>query len=182
MIMRKVLFILGELSDNDIEWLLTRGRKQRLPAGTTLITEGQAVDTLYIILEGSVTVLSGALGGKEVARLGAGEMVGEMSFIDARPPSATVRALDQATVFAIPRPALANKLEHDLAFSSRFYRAIAMFLSDRLRGTVSRLGYNKDQQLDEDVEYADELDLNVLDNIYLAGARFDRMLKRLLNG
>jgi hypothetical protein len=57
-----------------------------------------------------------------------------------------------------------------------------MFLSDRLRGTVSRMGYGAGKKLQEDMEYADELDQNVLDNIYLAGARFDRMLKRLMTG
>lgn len=180
--MRKVLFILGELSDDDVEWMIANGKKQQVPAGTVLIHEGQAVNALYIILDGSVSVLAQALGGQEIARLGVGEMVGEMSFVDARPPSATVKALEKATVFVIPRGELSIKLEQDHPFAARFYRAIAVFLSDRLRGTVSRLGYGRGQRLTEDVEYADELDPSVLDTVYLAGTRFDRMLKRLMAG
>jgi bacteriocin-type transport-associated protein len=178
--MRKVLFILGQLSDLDIEWLIAAGRKEQVAAGITLIHEGKVIDTLYIVLDGLLSVTMAALGGQEIARLGAGEMVGEMSFIDARPPSATVAALQNSAVLAIPRQQLAAKLEQDPGFAARFYRALATFLSDRLRGTVSRLGYSHGQSLQEDVEYADELDENVLDTIHLAGARFERILKQLM--
>jgi bacteriocin-type transport-associated protein len=170
------------LSDDDIEWMISKGQKRQVVKGTTLINESQAVDALYIILDGSVNVLTQATGEQEVARLGVGEMVGEMSFVDTRPPSATVRAVEKATVFVIPRSELEAKLEEDPGFAARFYRAIAIFLSDRLRGTVSQLGYGRNRTLADNVEYADELDPSVLDHVYLAGTRFDRMLKRLMAG
>jgi hypothetical protein len=31
---RKVLYFLGQLSDRDVEWLIARGIKQRVPAGS----------------------------------------------------------------------------------------------------------------------------------------------------
>jgi hypothetical protein len=43
-----------------------------------------------------------------------------MSFIDARPPSATVQALDNTIVLAVPRRELAAKLEQDAEFAARF--------------------------------------------------------------
>jgi bacteriocin-type transport-associated protein len=178
--MRKVLFILGELSDDDIEWMIGKGSAHQVPAGTILIQEGRPVSALYIILDGTVAVLAQALGGQEVARLGVGEMVGEMSLVDARPPSATVKALEKATVFVLPREELVAKLRTDQGFAGRFYKAIATFLSDRLRGMTSRLGYGRGQNLDAEGEFEDELDPSVLDNVYLAGTRFDRMLKRLM--
>ena len=58
--------------------------------------------------------------------------------------------------------------------------AIATFLSDRLRATVGQLGYGQVQALDEQTIDTDELDENVLDNIHLAGDRFERMLHRLM--
>jgi bacteriocin-type transport-associated protein len=180
--MRKVLFILGQLSDLDIEWLIAAGRKEQIPAGTTLIHEGKAIDALYIVLDGLLSVTMVALGGQEIARLGSGEMAGEMSFVDARPPSATVLALQDSMVLAVPRRQLVAKLEQDAPFAARFYRALATFLSDRLRGTVSRLGYSEGQSLQEDIEYSDELDDNVLDTVHLAGTRFERILKQLMHG
>ena len=107
-------------------------------------------------------------------------MVGEMSFVDAGPPGATVTALEDSAVLAIPRSQLSAKLEQDSGFAARFYRAIATFLSDRLRATVGQLGYGEVQSLAEEAIAADELDDNVLDNIHLAGGRFDRMLHRLM--
>jgi CRP/FNR family transcriptional regulator, cyclic AMP receptor protein len=175
--MRKVLYILGELSDTDTEWLITTGRKEQLSAGDVLIYQDRPIDAVYIVLDGSLSVGTGR-GGREIARLGAGEMVGEMSFVDARPPSATVTALEQSIVLAIPRPRLVSKLEQDAGFAARFYRALAIFLSNRLRGMVSQFGYGREQQAAADS--ADELDANVLDNVYLAGSRFDHLLKRLL--
>ena len=69
-----------------------------------------------------------------------------------------------------------DKLATDLGFSSRFYRALCVFLADRLRQTANRLGYGSAQ---EDVDARDELNDDLLDNVHLAGARFDRMLRRL---
>lgn len=177
--MKKVLFILGELDDSDIDWMITKGRREKVPTGTILIKEGKPIDALYIILDGMFSISVEALGGREIARLGTGEMVGEMSFVEARPPSATVKALENALVLAIPRAQLTSKLEQDLGFAARFYKALAVFLSDRLRGTVGRLGYGGTQPLREDTEYEDELDPHILDNISLAGDRFHRMLQRL---
>lgn len=176
--MRKALYILGQLSDDDVEWMITSGKQRRVSAGSVLIHEGRPIDELYIVLDGELYVSVAGVG--EVARLGAGEIVGEMSLVDARPPSATVMAHGDSVVFALQRSQVNTKLEQDAAFAARFYRAIAVFLSERLRNTVSRLGYGGDHGLDEDVDYQDELDPNLLDNVHLAGARFDRLLKRLM--
>jgi bacteriocin-type transport-associated protein len=179
--MRKVLFILGQLDDADIEWLIANGSKEQIPAGKVLIQEGKPIETLYITLDGLLSVTDTQLGGKELARLGAGEIVGEMSFVDTSPPASTVTALQPSTVLAIPKARLLAKLDRDVAFAARFYRAIATFLSDRLRSVVGRLGYGDGpvQALDENTRYVDELDDSVLDTIHLAGDRFDRILKRL---
>jgi bacteriocin-type transport-associated protein len=178
--MRKVLYILGQLSDDDTEWMIVEGATRQLTAGTTLIYEGQPVDALYIVLEGALAVSSAALGGQEIARLGVGEIIGEISFVDARPPSATVTTVQNATVLVLDRARLHARLEEDAGFAARFYRAVAVFLADRLRNTVARLGYGTGRELDEQTEYEGELDFGVLDNVHLAGARFDRMLKRLV--
>jgi hypothetical protein len=103
-----------------------------------------------------------------------------MSLVDGRPPSATVRARDDALVLAIPCERLKAKLQEDSGFAARFYKAIAIFLSDRLRGKLEMLGGEPQPRLDEDAFDADELDPALMDSLYLAGQRFDRMLKRLV--
>ena len=179
--MRKALYILGHLSDLDIEWIIAQGRAEDVAHGHTLIQQGRPIEYLYLILAGWFAVVDERMDGQELARLGHGEIVGEMSFIDANPPSATVVALEPGRVLALSRSRLQAHLDRDPAFAARFYRALAIFLSDRLRATVSRLGYGEPEatSLDEDTVQPDELDPNVLGTLHLAGTRFDRILKKL---
>src|SRR5215203_2542966 len=182
--MRKVLFLFGQLNDDDVEWMLKTGSRRFVPAGATVIEQGVPVDAVFILLEGSLAVWLRSKGRPErdLARLSAGEIVGEMSFVDARPPSATVRALEDSTVFAISKPALNAKLATDSGFAARFYRALAIYLSTTVRERHRALGGSGTGEAPEEDEEddADELDPNVLDGVYLAGERFDRMVKRVL--
>ncbi|MFZ2957026.1 MAG: cyclic nucleotide-binding domain-containing protein [Candidatus Ozemobacteraceae bacterium] len=177
--MKKVLFILGELADSDIEWLIKKGRRKTVPNGTLLVKEGKQIESLFIVLDGTFSIKVKALKNSEIAKIGAGEVVGEMSCIDSRPPSATVTAITDAVVLDISRQELMLALKADLPFAARFYRAMAVFLSDRLRGTMNSMGYGDSETLEEDKEYEDELDSAVLDIVSLAGARFDTILHRL---
>ncbi len=106
--MRKVLFLFGQLNDDDVEWMLTAGTKRFVPAGGVVIEQGVPADALFILLEGKLAVWLRPRRGAErqLATLNAGEIVGEMSFVDARPPSATVKALDDSTVFSLAKPRL----------------------------------------------------------------------------
>ena len=72
-----------------------------------------------------------------------------------------------------------QELEADVAFGCRFYRALAVFLADRLRSTVRRMGYGS-EDLGAKPIAKDELDDGILDNVSMAGDRFDRMLKMLV--
>jgi CRP-like cAMP-binding protein len=86
------------------------------------------------------------------------------------------QAVTDTHVLAISRQKLAIMLERDVGFASRFYKALAFFLADRLRSTTGRLGYGSTRQ---DADEADELNDDIMDNVALAAARFDKMLRRL---
>ena len=174
--MRKVLFILAELSDEDVDWLAKTGSRINVPPSTPLITEGKPVNDLFIVLSGKLSVSMHGVG--EIAEIGAGEVIGEMSFIDKRPPSASVTATTECRMLYISRDAIDLHISQSPMFAAHFYKAIAAFLSDRLRGTVSRLGFGKIQKL-SDEEMDGELDMELLEKLHLAGARFDRILQRL---
>lgn len=173
--MQKVLFILHELNDDDVDWLIQVGSRTELPPGTILINEGQPADTLYILLEGALVVSVSALEGRQIARLATGEVVGEMSFIDSRPPSATVQTLEESVVLAIPRTQLAVKLQEDVAFASRFYRALAILLSHRLRGTVKQLS---DEPLKPNSQDSDSDSGDIQVGSAIARARLSRILQQ----
>lgn len=199
--LKEVLFVFGEFSDSDLDWLIAMGRTEEIRAGKSLIKEGRPIDALHIILNGKMkvsvaegnsnplTVAFAALGlskraEREIARVAKGEIVGETAFVGAGTALNTVKALENSLVLSIPRQQLKVKLEQDVRFAARFYRAIAALLSDRLRSLITRIGYGRrtysaGQLLDKEVEYEDELDLSVMDQMSLAGTRFKWMLSRL---
>lgn len=199
--MREILFIFAELSDSDIDWLIYAGSVDGITAGTVLIQGGRPVEALHILLAGKMTVsvceddgnpLARAFSSlenseaseREFARLSRGDIVGETPFVDARPPSVTVKAIEDALVLSIPRWRLAAKLLHDVGFAARFYRVLVVLLADKQQAIVSRLGYGRlrystGQSLDENFKYENELSVDFLAQVALAGARFDWMLKRI---
>ena len=177
--MRKALVFLGILDDKDLEWIIRSGERRDIPTGSVLVHEGKQIDSVFLLLDGLLSVTTGVLGGKELARLAVGEIVGEMSFVDSRPPSATVTALRDSSVLVISRVDLSTKLEEDVDFAARFYRAMAVFLSDRLRSTVSHLGYGEEMRLEEDVEDKDEVPEHLMDNLSMAGLRFAELQRRV---
>lgn len=177
--MRKALLFLGILNDSDVDWMVAAGEKRIVAPGDVLIREGKPVESVFLVLDGAFSVTTTRFRDRQLARLMCGEIVGEMSFVDSRPPSASVTALEKSSVLAIPRDRLVEKLDDDVYFAQRFYRAMAVFLSNRLRDTVGLLGYDPGQTLDEDVVYDSEIDTDILDNLTLAGARFDWLQKRL---
>jgi CRP/FNR family transcriptional regulator, cyclic AMP receptor protein len=168
--LRKALFLLGTLNDGDIDWMATTGTRKKVQAGDHLIVEGVATDHLYFVLDGACVVRAA---GRELAQLHSGEILGEISFVDARNPTATVSALEDSVFLAIPRVQLDHKLQADVAFAARFYRALAVFLADRLRSTLAGLSGKVAQ------DESDEMDVDMLDRVALASARFDWMLNRL---
>ncbi|MBV7539435.1 cyclic nucleotide-binding domain-containing protein [Duganella sp. sic0402] len=171
---RKVLSILGQLSDADVEWIVRHGHQFHCAVGQTLIHAGQRPSMLYFLLEGAVAVT--LPNGAELARLGVGEILGEMSLVDKQAPTASVTAT-QATIFlAVEQERLHAKMEQDASFAAHMYRAIACFLSMRMRSTISNLGFGKaEQTLEDEIE----LDEEILDKLHLAGVRFERMLSVL---
>jgi bacteriocin-type transport-associated protein len=200
--LREILFVFAELRDSDIDWLIVAGSVNKIAANTVLIAGGRPVEALHILLEGKLSLSicedelnpltrafsnlegSEATTERELARLSRGDMVGETPFVEAPPPSASVKAVEDSLVLSIPRARLAAKLLQDLGFAARFYRVLSVLLADKQKAIVSQLGYgrlsySKDKSLDDSLQYENELSADFLAQVALAGARFDWMLKRV---
>ncbi|MFV0247938.1 MAG: cyclic nucleotide-binding domain-containing protein [Tenacibaculum sp.] len=168
--MKRVLFLLGHLNDLDIEWMINNGSKTELETGDRLTRKGETIENLYIILSGELSITNGE-SQKNIALIGAGEIVGEMSFLESRPPSVSVIATQPTSVYSISRELMNSRLANNLEFKANFYYAISLFLSNRLRKTTSQLGYGSPEE-------ADTIDENVLDSISQAGSRFGQILQK----
>lgn len=169
--MKRVLFFLGQLDDRDVEWMINNGNKIELGVGEKLIQKGNFIDSLYILLSGQLSVCSDNEDKDDIAILGVGEVVGEMSFLESRPPSVSVVAKKASVVYKITREAIESRLSSNPDFRANFYYALALFLSNRLRKTTDQLGYGTPEE-------EDLIDTKVLDGVSQAGSRFGQILHK----
>jgi small-conductance mechanosensitive channel len=115
------------LPEEDREFLAGRLHYAPFAAGEVVTRQGAEAHWLYLVIEGSVAVRVSADGGldRELARLGPGDVFGEMSLLTGEPRSATVVAVTPARCYRLDkdafqeilqrRPALADPLAEILA-------------------------------------------------------------------
>jgi bacteriocin-type transport-associated protein len=195
-LLRDVWLVFGEFHDSDVEWLMAAGQVQQVATDEVLVQAGCAIESLYLVLDGSLVmlweeavenpllrafaVLEGQeTAGQQVAQLGQGALMGVSPFLDGRLERVTMQAMTGAVVLAVPRQLVWAKLQQDVGFAARFYRVMGMVMSHRLQGVCGRLGYGRRVQAGGD---EDELDLETIDRMGLAGRRFELMLGKLRSG
>jgi CRP/FNR family transcriptional regulator, cyclic AMP receptor protein len=77
----------ANLTDDEIRLIADNGTAVNIPANWSLIWEKTPADKAYLILEGEVSVRHGR---EEIARLGAGDTVGEAAIVSHKLRSASV--------------------------------------------------------------------------------------------
>ena len=138
--MKDVFELLNELDQADSDWIFSQGEERNVALDTLLTEEGQHPDAVYIVLEGLLGVRVASMGDELVNTVGAGEIVGEMSFLENRPAAATVFAAENSLVLALSRAKLENKMRDDPRFAAHLYRSFAIINARRLRNSVNTLG------------------------------------------
>lgn len=171
--MKRVLYVLSLLADADVHWLTATGRRERVPKGRSIIVEGEPLEDLFILLNGdfAVTIRTASQGATQISSISGGEIVGEISLLDSRPPTSTVTASTDSEVIRISREELLAELESSPQFGSRFYRALAVLLAQRLRASTAKLGHGV-QGAKSALSAEDEIDPELLEAIELGGKRF----------
>ena len=138
--MHEALTLLGDLTDADRDWIFDNGEERQVIAETRILEEGATPDALWFVLEGLTGVYLSDLDDEQLYVHGPGELLGEMSFLEQSPATATVRAVENTLLLALSRRKLEGKLEQDAAFAARLYRSLARIVSQRLRRSVGVLG------------------------------------------
>ncbi len=132
---------LRHLTADDRRLLMAKAVVARYPKGDTIIEENSRRQKIHILQTGFVSVRRAHLGqGVSVARLGPGEVFGEMSFLENSGASASVVADDDTVEVA----EIAGEDVHALlasvpGFATRFYQSLAITLSHRLRDSSAQL-------------------------------------------
>jgi small-conductance mechanosensitive channel/CRP-like cAMP-binding protein len=105
---RCVLF--AGLPEDALERLASTAHWQVYAPGEAVVREGEASRALYVVAQGEAAVVHAA---QEVARVGEGEVFGEMAFLSGAPRTATVRAAGELGLVEVDSEALrALLVEH----------------------------------------------------------------------
>ena len=123
--LREVAIFRG-LDEKELHRIVEVGKEVRFEPGKVVAEQDGGAAGFHLILDGEVSV---DVSGRERARLRAGQYFGEMSLIDGKPRSATVRAEEATTTFALTSWQFLPLLDEYPSIS----RALLVELSGRLR-------------------------------------------------
>jgi CRP-like cAMP-binding protein len=127
---------------------------RKLSKDEYLFKEGDEPDAMYVVKSGRLQVIK-SKGEREVilAELGPGAMVGEMAFFDLKPRSASVRAVKDSEVIALPYKALL----HQFASFPEWLKAIMKTVNEHLRKANQRIRELEKASGEDDVMFPPHL-------------------------
>jgi CRP/FNR family cyclic AMP-dependent transcriptional regulator len=116
------------------------GVMKQMSEGSFLIRAGEIDSTLFSVEEGNLEIIGYDEGQKKVmATVGAGDVLGEGSFIDDSPRTFSVRALSDSAVRAWDKRTLLEALAFEPRLLAKFAVAMNELLVERLRDLNRRV-------------------------------------------
>lgn len=131
----------SRISDEALEALAQVCEEQELQAGQALFYEGDESDCMFLVKSGTVKIIkAGSEGDEDVAKIGSGSQLGEMTFLHDsegayEKRTATAEAQEATHLIKIPFSFLKSRVDEDAAFGREIYRSIARNLSARIQKT-----------------------------------------------
>jgi len=122
------------LTPNDWALIVDKAVRMHFKSGEALVQKGRRSHGLYLVLTGNALVQIPTHGGS--FGVGAGEICGEISFLDELPATANVVAKVPVEAYYLDRPTLQSLFELFPHLGSRFYHSLAAILSRRLRELI----------------------------------------------
>jgi len=99
----RALPIFASLSEEKLAAVAQVAALRSVPRHGVVVSAGENIDSVYLVLSGVLKVVIGDQEGREVilSMLGPGDLFGEMGAIDERPRSATVQATAESSLVVI---------------------------------------------------------------------------------
>ena len=118
-----------ELSPGDVEILATLVHLHRLEDGEILAPEGVPDSRMHAVVNGALAVSRPGIEGRweNLHVMTAGDLVGELSFLDGTAHFAALRAVGRTEVFSLDRADLESLVEKHPWIAYRVMRAIVRF-------------------------------------------------------
>lgn len=145
----KGVYLFADLSPDERGRLAKIAEAMNLPAGFQIFSAGADATALYLIKDGSVRITTHAPNGAriDVATLATGSHFGEMALIDGAKRSAGAETLEPTAIYRFDYDKIQALLDGSPPIASRFYRALARFLSNRLRQTTTDMSFARERNL-----------------------------------
>ena len=125
-----------------LEKISSASEAVELTPGQALFYEGDNSDALYIVRNGTIKIIkSGQEGDQDLAKIGSGSHLGEMTFLHSpeegayEKRTASAEAVEASTLIKVPFSILVEHTKAHPAFGCVFYKAIAQNLSARIQKT-----------------------------------------------
>ena len=131
----KNITIFEGLSASELAAIASVTEEVQYPAGDNVIKEGEAGETMFLIMNGAVSVIKGEAkeGGQEIelARIGTGDYFGEMALFEDAVRSATIRTAEESRFLVL----------HKQEFTEivREYPQIALHICKALSSRIRKL-------------------------------------------
>lgn len=123
------------LRADQLERTKERMAARHLRAGDILFHQGDPGDRLYVLTQGSISIIGGSGPARQrFVSYSPGIMIGEMSMLDGAGRSADAIADTEAVVWSLTRQSYDALVLADPLLGERLTRNIAIHLADRLRG------------------------------------------------
>jgi SulP family sulfate permease len=129
----KIFQYLSERELAEIEHLLLNSRYK---AGEIVFREGDKGDTIYMVAQGSVSILLDIGEGhwkKRIASFGDGVFFGEMALLEDKPRSATAIAEEETELYAFKKKDFLDLVAGEPEIALKIQRGISQELASRLR-------------------------------------------------
>jgi CRP/FNR family transcriptional regulator len=125
------------LSEQELQRIAQVAVGRSFPKGARVFHEGDRSDACYIVSSGEVRVTREHSDGRAItlATLGPGEIVGELAMLDGEVRSASVEALSDLELLAIPAPDMRGLLERNASITAK----LVIALTRRVRETNERI-------------------------------------------
>ena len=124
--------LFGAFTNKELEAVARHVDRATRAAGDVLMRQGDRGDEMMLLLSGAATV---ERDGRTLARLGANDVVGELSLIDREPRTATVTATEACDVLVMHRQDFTALMEEVPHFNQR----VLLSLAKRLRAADENL-------------------------------------------
>jgi CRP-like cAMP-binding protein len=121
------------LSDRELTDVLSRSREVEHRAGSEIVEEGHGAAGFHLILDGTATVVRGGI---VRGKLGPGSYFGEISLIDGKPRTATIRTDTAVRTLSVPAWGFGSLLDAHPSMA----RKLLLGLCQHLRAMESSAG------------------------------------------